>query len=137
MPGKPPKSFTERLRDRASTTTAKAGLANKAAILAARADIEAALAERWSVRDIWEQLREEGRIACGYVWFAKHVRDLIRAPSAPAASSEAGTSTKPPEPIAPPVEAAADPPAPDPTPPARERPTRFQHPESPNKDDYV
>lgn len=80
MTGKAAKPFTERLRDRAASSKGRPGLANRAAILAAREDIQAALADRWPVRQIWEQLVEEERIACGYVWFAKHVRDLIRVP---------------------------------------------------------
>jgi hypothetical protein len=140
MTGKAAKPFTERLRDRAASSKGRPGLANRAAILAAREDIQAALADRWPVRQIWEQLVEEERIACGYVWFAKHVRDLISSPARsiaapvePVTSSDVSAA-----PAAPPVEPAlpADPP-PSETPEPRPRPKRFHHPESPDMKDYL
>lgn len=128
MTEKPAKPFTERLRDRAASSKARPGLANRAAILAAREDIQAALADRWPVRQIWEQLVEEERIACGYVWFAKHVRDLIRVPEpiAPAASPAAPTA-----PAASRTNRDTQP-APSPTPaPASPDPPRSEAPSSP------
>jgi hypothetical protein len=147
MKDKPAKPFTERLRDRAASAKARPGLANRAAILAAREDIQAALADRWPVRQIWEQLVEEERIACGYVWFAKHVRDLITSPARssgapvkPAPSSDATPpSPAPAAPIepAPAIAAPTDDPPADPPSEPRPRPTRFHHPESPKKEDYI
>lgn len=132
------KSFTERLRERAGQSSAQSGQRNRAAFLAARSDIEAAMSEGWPVRQIWEQLVEEGRIVFGYVWFAKFVREIIRpgggagrrpASPAPADPSPASASDAAP---APPVA-----PDPDPAPEPSKPPRKFVHDPSPKKDDYL
>lgn len=139
MTDPPAKPFVERLRERATQSKIASGGRNRAAFLAAKSDVESALADGWPVSQIWNALVDEGRIDFSYVWFAKYVRDLIRKPLAgiPAASVP-----PPPAPIAASVEAPIASPQPDPSPaepPAepRPRPTRFHHPDSPKKEDYL
>ena len=138
-----PKPFVERLRERASQSKVGAGGRNRAAFLAVKPDVEAALADGWPVSQIWDALVAEKRIDFSYVWFAKFVRDLIRKPGAaiPAPSSAAPIAPSP-APIAAPVEVPIAAPNPDATPaepPAepRPRPARFHHPDSPKKEDYL
>lgn len=122
------KPFTERLRDRAASREAGGKSRNRAQFLAARTDIDAALAEGWPVRGIWELLAEEGRISFGYAWFAKFVRQH-RAPS----------NSEPPK-LAPPAPPSPPPAAlftADAEPPPRPKPARFNHPATPNKEDLI
>lgn len=143
MTDTPSKPFVERLRERASQSKVGAGGRNRAAFLAVKPDVEAALADGWPVSQIWDALVAEKRIDFSYVWFAKFVRDLIRKPGAanPALSSAVPVAA-PPAPIAAPVEAPIANASPDATPaepPAepRPRPARFHHPDSPKKEDYL
>lgn len=135
MTDTPPKPFVERLRERASQSKVGAGGRNRAAFLAVKPDVEAALADGWPVSQIWDALVAEKRIDFSYVWFAKFVRDLIRKPGAanPALSSAVSIAA-PPAPIADtsPDATPAEPPA-----EPRPRPARFHHPDSPKKEDYL
>ena len=54
---------------------------NRADFLALRPDIIQALKDGWPVRDIWETLHEEGKVAFGYSAFCGYTNRLIRAPS--------------------------------------------------------
>lgn len=131
MKDTPPKPFVERLRERAARSKGGAGGRNRAKFLAVKSDVTEALAEGWPVTQIWEALVEEGRIDFSYQWFAKYVRDLIRAPGVAVA----------PAPVAPIAEAppSAEPsPGPvEPAPAPRPKPSRFSHPDSPKKEDYL
>lgn len=132
----PPKPFVERLRDRAARSKGGTGGRNRAKFLAVKSDVTDALGEGWPVTQIWEALVEEGRIDFSYQWFAKYVRDLIRAPgivAAPVAAPIAPIVETPPsaETASDPVEPAAPEPAP------RPKPSRFSHPDSPKKEDYL
>ena len=121
------KSFTERLRERAASREPRGKNRNLAQFLAARSDIDAALAEGWPVRGIWELLTEEGRISFGYAWFAKYVRRY----RAPATGEPPKASPAPPSPSrSATASAEADP-------PPRPKPARFNHPATPNKEDLV
>lgn len=87
---KPTKTLSERIAERMSTRTPSPGHRNRAAFLALREEIHAALDEGWSIRVVWETLHEEKRIAFGYDAFTEYVRKLIRqAPARPIASPAA------------------------------------------------
>lgn len=144
MAEKAGKSFTERLRDRATQGVAQAGQRNRAAFLAARSDIESALAEKWPVRLIWEQLVDEGRITFGYAWFAKFVRNIIRPDGgatsrsgSPAALPVASTPEESVRADLPPVPAAE---VPTPEPPPRPKAgigSTFRVTPTPNRKDLI
>lgn len=118
------KPFTERLRERAATREPGGKNRNLAQFLAARSDIDAAIAEGWPLRGIWELLAEEGRIGFGYPWFVKFVRRY----RVPATVEPPKAAPAPPSPS--PASADADP-------PPRPKPTRFNHPATPNKEDLI
>ncbi|KTD04010.1 TraK [Legionella geestiana] len=50
---------------------------NKAAFLALKQDIAAALADGWSIKLVWETLVEEGKISFSYKTFCGYVARLI------------------------------------------------------------
>jgi len=75
MAGTSAKSISERLAERALTGRTRRSLRNRAAFLAVRDDVLQALADGWSMQQIWEMLSEEGRIAFGYDWFRILVRE--------------------------------------------------------------
>lgn len=54
---------------------------NRAIFLALRPDIIQALSDGWPVRDIWETLRDEGRVTFGYSAFCGYTNRLIRRPA--------------------------------------------------------
>lgn len=111
----PEKPLMERMWEFVDAQEKGSSSRNRIEFMRAKDDIQAALAEGWSGRMIWEQLRAEGRIRFGHTAFAKYVRTLIQGKPA------LGTPRKPSKPaVAPPSPAAAA--QADPTPSSASRP---------------
>jgi hypothetical protein len=107
-------SLAERLLERASRQDGRKSQINRAAFLAVKDEIAEALAEGWSARQIWELLKEEGRISFGYAWFARCVQIHIhkRPPRSRISSGSATPTATPPSPVrteTPPVPSARPP----------------------------
>ena len=67
---------------------------NLAAFLAAKPDIEAAIAAHFPVKTVWAHLRATERIACRYETFLTHVKRHITEPlTPPEAGASAGSPT--------------------------------------------
>lgn len=91
------KSLSERIADLARKgKKASKGGKNRAAFLAVRDDVRQAIEDGWSIKAIWHTLREEGKIPFGYDAFISYVNQLVRKPSATAATPDetAGTPSK-------------------------------------------
>lgn len=72
---------------------------NLAAFLAAKPDIEAAIAAHFPVKTVWAHLRATERIACRYETFLTHVkRHITDPPTPPEAGSRCGSPTPAPAP---------------------------------------
>ncbi|MCP5276040.1 MAG: hypothetical protein H6936_14585 [Burkholderiales bacterium] len=90
-------SLSERVSKREQD---KPGRKNKhlPAFLALKNEINQALADGWSMYQIWSTLRAEQRLGCSYVWFRnlcqKHLTDTSRQPqhSAKPVKTPAGVS---------------------------------------------
>lgn len=76
------KPVSERMRDWAASASSQPVI-NRAEFLNARSDIDALLADGWSVRKIWGFLTSEGRISYGLSSFTRDVRRLIVKPGSP------------------------------------------------------
>lgn len=72
------KSLSERIAQRVKTKTPSQFGKNRAAFLAVRAEVKQALEDGWSVKTVWETLREEGKIGFSYHAFIRYVNQLIR-----------------------------------------------------------
>ncbi len=86
-----PKSLSERILIRAKEKDATRKARNFAEFLAQREPITQALADGWSVLQIWKTLHQEGTITTGYPAFCRQVNRWIRARSARAPRVQAGT----------------------------------------------
>lgn len=76
------KSVSERMREWvASGKTAH--FVNRAEFLNSRSDIDALLADGWSIRKIWEFLTSEGRISYGCSSFTRDVNRSVLKPGTP------------------------------------------------------
>ncbi len=69
------KTLSERIaeRIRAKVTEASATERNLSLVLAHREDILKALDDGWSIKTVWDQLHEEGKIDFSYQTFRKYV----------------------------------------------------------------
>ena len=82
------KGLSERIAERMKAKEPTGSGKNRAAFLAVRHEVKKALDDGWSVKVIWETLREEGKITYGYDAFIGYVNRLIRnAELAPGASA--------------------------------------------------
>ncbi len=79
------KSLSERIAARAAKKPAR-NKANRAAFLAVRDDVKAALADGWPVKTVWETLNEEGKIEFSYQAFRGYVNRLVLGSPPPATS---------------------------------------------------
>lgn len=71
------KSLSERIAAKHVGKKVSDKSVNKAAFLALKKDIDAALADGWSIKLVWETLSEEGKIAFSYKTFCGYVARLI------------------------------------------------------------
>ena len=67
------KKLSERIAERATAKVQGRNAKNKAQFLSVRHEVEEALGENWTVKDIWETLHEEGAISFSYEAFRNHV----------------------------------------------------------------
>ena len=67
------KKLSERIAERATAKVQGRNAKNKAQFLNVRDEVEEALGENWTVKDIWETLHEEGAISFSYEAFRNHV----------------------------------------------------------------
>lgn len=77
------KSLSERIAAKQMTKKCSDKSINKAAFLALKPDIDAALADGWSIKLVWETLVEEGKISFSYKTFCGYVARLIAAEKKP------------------------------------------------------
>ena len=71
------KSLSERIRGKQPQKNSADKSVNKAIFLALKEDIKLALADGWSIKLIWETLKEEGKISFSYKTFCGYVARLI------------------------------------------------------------
>ena len=71
------KSLSERIADRLNSKKEISGAGNKAVFLALKMDIEEAIKAGWSLRQIWQTLRDEQKITFTYETFRKYANKLI------------------------------------------------------------
>ncbi|HAU3942050.1 TPA: TraK family protein [Legionella pneumophila] len=76
-------SLSERIAAKQMIKKASDKSVNKAAFLALKKDIALALADGWSIKLVWETLREEGKISFSYKTFCGYVARLIAAEKRP------------------------------------------------------
>lgn len=74
------KKLSERIAERATEKVQGRNAKNKAQFLSVRDEVEEALGENWTVKDIWETLHEEGAISFSYEAFRKHVNAWKNSP---------------------------------------------------------
>ena len=92
------KSLSERIAERVKKEPGKSKRSNRMIFIALRGEIEKALSDGWTVKVIWETLREEEKITFSYQAFNRYVKQLIK--DQPATPDETATETleKPPKP---------------------------------------
>lgn len=71
-------SLCDRIAHRESRKEKTCNSKNKVAFIALQKDIEQALASGWSMKVIWETLKEEGKITFSYKTFRVFVSRLIK-----------------------------------------------------------
>ena len=67
------KKLSERIAERARLKQQSRNAKNRAQFLNVRDEIQEALDEKWTIKDIWETLHIEGAITFSYEAFRKHV----------------------------------------------------------------
>jgi hypothetical protein len=77
---KPTPSLSDRIAARMAEKKPAQGGQNRAAFLALRDEIRAAMEDGWSVKVIWETLRDEGKISFSYPAFCGYANRLILSP---------------------------------------------------------
>lgn len=77
-------TLSERLAERAKKSATEKGR-GRAAFLALKPEIQAALNEGWVAKEIWSLLKDEGKIAISYSVFLRYIRDGGMKGNAPAA----------------------------------------------------
>jgi hypothetical protein len=111
------KTLAERIAERINQQPQARKASGKVAFLALKDEIAQAVQSGWPVKEIWQTLHDEGRVAVGYHAFNLYVNKYIREPAAAATL------------------AAAPPPAAKE--PASPLPTGFRINASPKKEDIV
>lgn len=69
-------TLTERLAARATKSAMEKGR-GRAAFLALKPDVQAALREGWKAKEIWSLLRDEGKIGVSYSVFLRYIREYV------------------------------------------------------------
>jgi uncharacterized protein DUF5338 len=89
--------MTESLSKRIARHTDKSKNAGKQflpAFIALKPDIEQALKDGWTVRQIWNTLHDEGKIKCSYQWFRtlvnRHISNDRKQPAGSTQKKSAG-----------------------------------------------
>ncbi len=87
------RNLTEVLAARAAKKVPMKHERNRIAFLACIEEIKEVLEGGWTIKDIWEALREEGRISYGYEVFRGYVKRMIPAQPAKPATLEKSVET--------------------------------------------
>ena len=89
------KSLSERIA-RHTDRSKNAGKQFLPAFIALKPDIEQALKDGWTVRQIWNTLHDEGKIKCSYQWFRtlvnRHISDNRKQHSRAAQTESTGNN---------------------------------------------
>jgi hypothetical protein len=85
------KDFLEQLKERAKSTGGARSGTHRAAFTAVRELVEAARADGYAAKIIWQQLSEEGRVSMNYATFLRYCRALDHA-RRPAPDAAAGSA---------------------------------------------
>lgn len=72
------KTLSERIAERLEKSAVKPKQSNKVIFLALRDEIAKALEDGWTVKVVWQTLREEKRITFSYQTFNRYVQVLIK-----------------------------------------------------------
>ena len=72
------KNLSERIAERVKKDPAKSKRSNRMIFVALRGEIEKALNDGWTVKVIWETLREEEKVTFSYQAFNRYVKQLIK-----------------------------------------------------------
>lgn len=88
------KSLSQRIAERVALRKPNQKAKNRAAFLANKEEIAQALTDGWSMKLIWETLKDEKRIAFSYQAFTKYVKNVITKPV------KEPVTTEPAEPLA-------------------------------------
>ncbi len=72
------KSLSERIAERVKKEPGKSKRSNRMIFIALRGEIEKALKDGWTVKVIWETLREEEKVTFSYQAFNRYVKQLIK-----------------------------------------------------------
>ena len=85
------KNLSERIAERVKKDPGKSKRSNRMIFVALRGEIEKALNDGWTVKVIWETLREEEKVTFSYQAFNRYVKQLIK--NQPPIQGEAVTDT--------------------------------------------
>lgn len=85
------KNLSERIAERVKKDPGKSKRSNRMIFVALRGEIEKALNDGWTVKVIWETLREEEKVKFSYQAFNRYVKQLIK--NQPPIQGEAVTDT--------------------------------------------
>ena len=85
------KNLSERIAERVKKDPGKSKRSNRMIFVALRGEIEKALNDGWTVKVIWETLREEEKVTFSYQAFNRYVKQMIK--NQPPIQGEAVTDT--------------------------------------------
>lgn len=85
-------TLLDRLAARAKKTATEKGR-GRSAFLALKPEIQAAIDQGWTAKEIWELLKDEGKIAISYSVFIRYIRDGGMRGGALLAPSKTGETT--------------------------------------------
>ena len=71
------KTLSERIADQLKATKETSRAKNKAQIISIKPDIEQAINDGWSLRQIYKTLHSEGQLTFSYETFRRYVKKLI------------------------------------------------------------
>ena len=71
------KTLSERIAEQLTKKKETSGARNKAIFLSLKSDIEEAIKDGWSLKQIWQTLSDEGKITFTYETFRKYANNLI------------------------------------------------------------
>ena len=72
------KNLSERIAERVKKDPGKSKRSNRMIFVALRGEIAKALNDGWTVKVIWETLREEEKVTFSYQAFNRYVKQLIK-----------------------------------------------------------
>lgn len=85
------KNLSQRIAERVTQKQPNQKAKNRAAFFANKEEIEQALSDGWSMKLIWETLKEEKRIGFSYQAFTRHVKKAIKKAGVESVTAEPGS----------------------------------------------